>query len=167
MAKLIISNGGNVRTKIIFYQKMTAIEAKSSHTCLRALAIVVLNSYIVIFSTTKTQNVFYNSEAKTIFFGSTATMRRYFWLCTVADRYFCFIFLFYVHTIFLIFYSFFCILFYVHTTFPISVSLCSDSFCQWFILRSRYFSSLCVFVQWLKYYFIGCVLVFKWNIILL
>ena len=73
-------NDDNIRTKIIVYKKMTAIEAKSSHTCLRALAIVVRNSYIVIFSTTKTQNVFCNNEAKVIFFGSTATVHRYFWL---------------------------------------------------------------------------------------
>ena len=53
---------------------------------LKALAIVVLNSYIAIFSTTKTQDVPCNSGAKVIFFCSTATVHSYFWLCTVAER---------------------------------------------------------------------------------
>ena len=50
---------------------------------------VVLNSYIAIFSTTKYQNMPYNGGAKTIFFGSIAiaTMHSYFWLCTVAEKY--------------------------------------------------------------------------------
>ena len=39
----------------------------------RASTLVVLNSYIAIFSTTKYQNVPYNGGAKSIFFGSTAT----------------------------------------------------------------------------------------------
>ena len=39
---------------------------------MRALAIEVLNNYIAIFNTTKTQNVPCNSGAKAIFFGSTA-----------------------------------------------------------------------------------------------
>ena len=54
---------------------------------IRALAIVVLNSYIAIFNTTKYQNLPCNSGAKAIFFGSTATVHNYFfWLCTVAKR---------------------------------------------------------------------------------
>ena len=47
----------------------------------------------------------YNSGAKSIFFGSTATVHSYFWLCTVAERYFffsicAFTLLFYYFTIF-------------------------------------------------------------------
>ena len=41
---------------------------------LRAFTLVVLNSYIVIFSCTKYQNVPYNGGAQTIFFGSTITL---------------------------------------------------------------------------------------------
>ena len=40
---------------------------------LRESILVVLNSYITIFSIIKYQNVTYNGRAKTIFFGSTAT----------------------------------------------------------------------------------------------
>ena len=79
---------------------------------LRALAIVVLNSYIAIFSTTKTQKVPSHSGAKAMFFGSTAIMHSYFWLCTVAERQNIYIYIYIcVHTTFLILYSFFCILF--------------------------------------------------------
>ena len=52
----------------------------------RALATVVLNCYIAIFSTTKYQNVPCNSEAKAIFFGSRAIVHNYFWLCIVVER---------------------------------------------------------------------------------
>ena len=41
---------------------------------IRASTLVVLNSYIAIFSTTKYQNVPCNGGAKAIFFGSTTTV---------------------------------------------------------------------------------------------
>ena len=85
-----------------FFSTITLLQNKQPHSLVslqrttifysyvRTVAIMVLNSYIVIFSTTKTQNVPRNSEAKVIFFGSTATVHSYFWLCTVTERFFFF-----------------------------------------------------------------------------
>ena len=45
-----------------------------SKGAIRASTLVVLNSYIAIFSTTKNQNVPCNGGAKAIFFGFTTTV---------------------------------------------------------------------------------------------
>ena len=63
---------------------------------LRASTLVVLNSYIAIFSTTKYQNVPYNGGAKAIFFGSTTTMHSYCILCVRSHCYYYFILIFYL-----------------------------------------------------------------------
>ena len=68
--------------KWILFVEITCIDWQH----VRTSTVVVLNSYIAIFSTTKYQNVSYNGGAKTIFFGSTATGHSYFWLCIVAEK---------------------------------------------------------------------------------
>ena len=67
-------------------QKKCTIELPFKFSFIRASTLVVLNSYIAIFSTTKYQNVPYNGGAKAIFFGSIATVHIYFWLCTIAKK---------------------------------------------------------------------------------
>ena len=65
-------------------QKKRTIELPFKFSFIRTSTLVMLNSYIAIFSTTKYQNVPYNGRVKAIFFGFTATVHSYFWLCTVA-----------------------------------------------------------------------------------
>ena len=86
---------------------------------LRAFTLVVLNSYIVIFSCTKYQNVPYNGGAQTIFFVSIITLLsswkvKKFYLC--------------VHTTFDYFTNFY--------SFSILISLLLRSlcYCLWFTL---------------------------------
>ena len=62
-------------------QKKCTIEVPFKFPFIRVSILVLLNSYIAIFSTTKYQNVPYNGGVKTIFFGFTVTMHS---LCTVA-----------------------------------------------------------------------------------
>ena len=59
-------------------QKKCTIELPFKFSFIRASTLVVLNSYIAIFSTIKYQNVPYNGGAKTIFFGSSVTVHNYF-----------------------------------------------------------------------------------------
>ena len=101
-----------------------------------------LNNYIAIFSITKTQNVPYNSGAKTIFFDSTATVHNYFWLCTVAERLKNIFFILRSHNFS---YFLFFLLHFILRSHYFS-SLCVAMISMHFILRSHYFSSLCVFV---------------------
>ena len=67
------------------------------HTPVRASTLMVLNNYIAIISTTKYQNVPYNGGAKAIFFGSIATVHSYFWLYTVAKRFYIYIYIYYLY----------------------------------------------------------------------
>ena len=83
------------------------------YRCLRASTLVVLNSNIAIFITTKYQNVPYNGGAKAIFFGSV-----FFYLCihTAFDYFTHFYFYSFVFTLILFvrshfFYSFFSFIF--------------------------------------------------------
>ena len=67
-------------------QKKCTIELPFRFSFIRASTLVVLNRYIVNFSTTKYQNVSYNGGAKVILFSFTATVHNYFWLCTIAKK---------------------------------------------------------------------------------
>ena len=98
---------------------------------------MVLNSYITIFSTTKTQNVPYNSGAKVIFFYSqlqcTSILAVYgSWKVKKKNC---------IHTTFLIF-------FILSSTFHFAFTLLFLSSCFCAVMNSHYFSSLRVSVQW-------------------
>ena len=67
-------------------QKKCTIELPFRFSFIRASTLVVLNRYIVNFSTTKYQNVSYNGGAKVILFSFTVTVHNYFWLCTIAKK---------------------------------------------------------------------------------
>ena len=98
----------------------------------------MLNSYIAIFCTTKNQNVPYNGGAKAIFFGSTATVHSYFWLCMVKKKtfYLC------VHTTFDYFTHFYS---FVYSYFS------SSSFTLLLFVRSHFFYSFYFFVFYIAF----------------
>ena len=110
----------------------------------RASTLVVLNSYIAIFSTTKYQNVPYNGGAKSIFSGSTATWLHCSWL------FYSFLFLFFLYSIHTAIY---CLC--IHTAIVILFLYFFFSYILFFLFVCSYcYCSRYIILFWCLYYFI-------------